>query len=144
MKNILRIILCLALFYSCKTEKNKNMAIATVTTYPETKKVDTVDNYFGKEVPDPYRWLEDDRSKETEDWVKSENAVTFNYLKNIPYREELKERLTELWNYEKVGAPFVEGDYTYFYKNVQIHEKLSNHLRNSALAYLMNHRPYTY
>lgn len=117
MKKILLVASCLALVYSCKNEEQKDMARATVTDYPATKKVDTVDTYFGEEVKDPYRWLEDDRSEETEAWVKSENAVTFDYLSNIPYRDELKERLTELWNYEKVGSPFVEGDYTYFYKN---------------------------
>ncbi len=85
--------------------------------YIKTKKVDTVTNYFGTDVKDPYRWLEDDRSKETEAWVENQNEVTFEYLDKIPFREELKERLTALWNYEKVGAPFKEGDYSYFYKN---------------------------
>ena len=95
-----------------KTSKNM-MAV----TYTETKKVDTVDTYFGTEVQDPYRWLEDDRSEETMDWVKRENNTTQDYLKNIPFRAELKDRLATLWNYEKVGSPFKEGDYTYFYKN---------------------------
>ena len=85
--------------------------------YPETKTVDTVDTYFDIVVKDPYRWLEDDRSKATKAWVEAQNKATFGYLDNIPYREELKERLSKLWNYEKVGAPFKEGDYTYFYKN---------------------------
>ncbi len=85
--------------------------------YIKTKKVDTVTNYFGTDVQDPYRWLEDDRSKETEAWVENQNKVTFGYLDKIPFREELKERLTSIWNYEKVGAPFKEGDYTYFRKN---------------------------
>ena len=85
--------------------------------YIKTKKVDTVTNYFGTDVQDPYRWLEDDRSKETEAWVENQNEVTFGYLDKIPFREELKERLTSIWNYEKVGAPFKEGDYTYFRKN---------------------------
>jgi prolyl oligopeptidase len=115
MKKVLLIGVCFALFYSCKNEDQKNMA--TALKYPSTKKVDTVDTYFGEPVADPYRWLEDDRSEETEAWVESQNAVTFDYLNKIPYRQELKDRLTELWNYEKVGAPFVEGDYTYFYKN---------------------------
>ena len=88
-----------------------------IVNYPTTKKVDTVDTYFGTDVKDPYRWLEDDRSAETEAWVKAENKVTFNYLDTIPYRNELKERLSNLWNYEKVGPPFKEGEYTYFYKN---------------------------
>ena len=85
--------------------------------YPETKKVDTVDNYFGTEVKDPYRWLEDDRSPDTEAWVKEENKVTFGYLDKIPYREEIKKRLEDIWNYEKIGSPNKEGDYTYFSKN---------------------------
>ena len=86
-------------------------------SYPVTQKGDVVDTYFGNEVADPYRWLEDDRSEETGAWVKAENQVTFDYLSQIPYRDQLKSRLAELWNYEKVGAPFKEGDYTYFYKN---------------------------
>ncbi len=86
-------------------------------TYPETKKVDAVDVYFGTEMPDPYRWLEDDRSPETEAWVKAENKVTFGYLNKIPYREDIKQKLEKIWNYEKIGAPFKKGDYTYFYKN---------------------------
>lgn len=102
------------IFMSCQ-EKSKNDIISV--TYPDTKKVDTVDTYFGVEVKDPYRWLEDDRSAETAEWVKAENKVTFGYLEKIPFREELKKRLSDLWNYEKVGAPFHEGDYTYFYKN---------------------------
>ncbi|MFH4965903.1 prolyl oligopeptidase family serine peptidase [Gaetbulibacter sp. M235] len=85
--------------------------------YPETKTVDTVNTYFGVEVKDPYRWLEDDRSPETEAWVKSQNKTTFNYLDQIPFRKELKERLTSLWNYEKISSPFKEGNYTYFSKN---------------------------
>lgn len=86
-------------------------------TYPVTRKGEVVDSYFGTEVADPYRWLEDDRSAETGAWVKAENKVTFDYLSQIPYRGQLKDRLAELWNYEKVGAPFKEGGYTYFYKN---------------------------
>lgn len=106
-------ILVLA-FVGCKEEPKKEVISVT---YPQTKKVDTVDTYFSEEVKDPYRWLEDDRSAETAEWVKAENEVTFDYLNKIPFREELKERLSDLWNYEKVGPPFKEGDYTYFYKN---------------------------
>lgn len=85
--------------------------------YPETKTVDTVDVYFGKEVKDPYRWLEDDMSEETAQWVVKQNAVTSDYLNNISFREDLKQRLTSLWDFEKIGAPFKEGNYTYFSKN---------------------------
>tara|TARA_R110002012_G_scaffold73953_3_gene187929 strand:- start:13917 stop:16079 length:2163 start_codon:yes stop_codon:yes gene_type:complete len=106
-------ILILA-FVGCKEEPKKEVISVT---YPQTKKVDTVDTYFGVEVKDPYRWLEDDRSEETAEWVKAENEVTYGYLEKIPFREELKQRLSDLWNYEKVGPPFKEGDYTYFYKN---------------------------
>jgi len=105
------LILCLV---GCKEETKKE---TISVTYPQTKKVDTVNTYFGVEVKDPYRWLEDDRSDETASWVKAENEVTFDYLNQIPFREELKSRLSDLWNYEKVGAPFKEGNYTYFYKN---------------------------
>ncbi|MEI6895861.1 MAG: prolyl oligopeptidase family serine peptidase [Colwellia sp.] len=86
-------------------------------SYPTTQKGSVVDNYFGTDIADPYRWLEDDRSEETAAWVKAENKVTFKYLSKIPYREQLKSRLAELWNYEKIGAPFKKGDYTFFYKN---------------------------
>ncbi len=85
--------------------------------YPKTKIGNTIDTYFGDKVKDPFRWLEDDRSLETKAWVKSQNKTTFNYLDKIPFRNELKRRLSDLWNYEKIGAPFVEGDYTYFSKN---------------------------
>lgn len=114
MKKIAFLILTLTLLISCKNvKKEQQMAL----TYPETKKVDTADVYFGTEVKDPYRWLEDDRSAETEAWVKAENTVTFDYLNKIPYRDTIKARLEKLWNYEKFSAPFKEGDYTYFYKN---------------------------
>lgn len=85
--------------------------------YPETQKQAVTDTYFGEEVVDNYRWLEDDLSEETADWVGRQNDVTFDFLKKIPFRNQLKERLESLWNYEKIGAPFTEGDYTYFYKN---------------------------
>ena len=86
--------------------------------YPETR-YDSADvkTYLGHAVPDPYGWLENDRSEETADWVTRQNAVTQDYLNQIPYRQALRERLTTLWNYEKIGAPFVEGAYTYYYYN---------------------------
>lgn len=102
---------------------NKSNEIAAVGQYPVAKKVDTVDTYFGVEVADPYRWMENDTAQETADWVRAENEVTFGFLENIPYREKVKKRLETLNNYEKVGSPFKRGDYTYFYKN----EGLQNH-----------------
>lgn len=110
---VLSLSLSLALV-GCTENPTKDKA---ALTYPETKKGDVVDTYFGEEVPDYYRWLEDDRSPETAEWVKAQNQVTFDYLNKIPFRNELKKRLSDVWNYEKVGAPFIEGDYTYFYKN---------------------------
>jgi len=85
--------------------------------YPQTEKKEVVDTYFNNKIADPYRWLEDDRSAETAAWVTAQNNVTFAYLDQIPYRDQLKKQLTEKWNYEKIGAPFVEGDFTYYYKN---------------------------
>ena len=103
------------------------MNAQTKINYPETKKIDHVDTYFGENVNDPYRWLEDDRSAETEAWVKAQNVVTYDYLEKIPYRNQLKTRMEQLWNYEKIGAPFKEGDFTYYYKN--------NGLQNQSVLY---------
>lgn len=85
--------------------------------YPVTKKDSVADTFFGTVVPDPYRWLEDDMSEETAGWVREQNEVTFGFLKKIPYREQIRARLEEMWNYEKYGMPFREGEYTYFSKN---------------------------
>jgi prolyl oligopeptidase len=95
--------------------------------YPNTKKSDKIDLYFENKVTDPYRWLEDDRSSETAEWVKAQNQVTFDYLSKIPFRNAIKERMEKLWNYEKVSAPFKEGKYTYYYKN--------NGLQNQSVLY---------
>ena len=85
--------------------------------YPDSPKKAVVDTYFDTEVFDNYRWLEDDLSEETANWVGAQNDLTFKELDKIPFRNELKRRLEELWNYEKIGSPFKEGEYTYFYKN---------------------------
>jgi prolyl oligopeptidase len=88
-----------------------------IVDYPLTKKGDVVDSYFGTEVSDPYRWLEDDMSAETAAWVQEQNKVTFGYLEAIPYREEIKNRLEKMWNFEKFSAPSREGEYLYFSRN---------------------------
>src|SRR5215467_1022167 len=85
--------------------------------YPDTKKENVVDDYNGVKVEDPYRWLEDDNSEQTKAWVQEENQVTFDYLSKIPYRDKIKKRLEEIWNYPKYGAPFQKEDYYYFTKN---------------------------
>jgi prolyl oligopeptidase len=90
---------------------------AQTTQYPQTKKVDQTDDYFGTRINDPYRWLENDTARETEQWVKEQNTVTQNYLTAIPFRSKIHERLTELWNYPRYGAPQKEGDWFTFYKN---------------------------
>ncbi len=89
----------------------------TKMIYPETKKENVVDEYFGTKVQDPYRWLEDDRAEDTKEWVQREVKFTKDYLSKIPFREDLRQQFLEKWNYEKIGAPFTEGDYMYFYKN---------------------------
>ncbi|CAH6885988.1 Prolyl endopeptidase [Vibrio chagasii] len=91
--------------------------------YPITNKQIVSDDYFGQIIEDSYRWLEDDRSDQTAEWVASQNAVTFDYLAQIPYRAELRERLAKAQDYKKSSQPFVRGDYTYFYKN----DGLQNH-----------------
>lgn len=115
MKKFVSSIFIAALMVSCNnTEKVANTA---PLTYPDTRKDTVVDIYFGDKIIDDYRWLEDDRSEETAAWVTAQNEVTFAYLDKIPYREQLNKQLTEKWNYEKIGAPFVEGSYTYYFKN---------------------------
>ncbi|MAD50346.1 MAG: S9 family peptidase [Flavobacteriales bacterium] len=100
----------LLVFASCQSK-------ISMKEYPKTEKKEVIDTYFGVEVVDNYRWLEDDRSEETAQWVKQQNTVTFDFLNQIPIRAELKNRLEKVWNYEKLSAPFKRGDYTYFYKN---------------------------
>lgn len=126
-KMLLNSAILLAIFglSGCAQDSTSTTSVAkeTVTqqraaiTYPATKKIDVVDNYFGTQVVDSYRWLEDDMSAETANWVKAQNKTTQGYLSQIPYRDKIKSRLSTLLNYEKVGMPFIEGEYTYFYKN---------------------------
>jgi prolyl oligopeptidase len=111
MKKTFLILTAMTLIASCKPGDKSPVQ------YPETAKTDVVDTIFGVPVADPYRWLEDDMSDETAEWVKMQNVVTFGYLETIPYREEIRTRLTAMWNYEKFSAPFKEGEYTYFLKN---------------------------
>ena len=118
------VLACLLILGACQQKPTQR---SIEVNYPETQKKAVVDTLFETAVVDNYRWLEDDRSEETEAWVKAQNEVTFNYFENIPYRKQLKDRLSELWNYEKVGTPFKEGDYTYYYKN--------NGLQNQYVVY---------
>jgi prolyl oligopeptidase len=124
MKNT---ITSLTILFSLMGIAQTNNSKVTKIVYPTTPKGSQVDTYFDTKVEDPYRWLEDDRSPETADWVKKQNEVTYAYLEKIPYRNAIKERIEKLWNYEKISAPFVEGKFTYFYKN--------NGLQNQSVLY---------
>jgi len=101
----------MTLISSCNNPADKKIV------YPVSKKGDVVDNYFGTEVPDPYRWMEDDRSEETASWVAEQNKLTFGYLETIPFRGEIKNRLEKMWNYEKFTSPYRKGEYTYYSRN---------------------------
>ncbi len=104
------IILLFILLQSCQKK-------IPLYEYPITKELDHFDYYHGIKVADPYKWLEDDMSKETKDWVALQNIETFKYLENISFRDRLKSRIQDLNNYEKIGSPFKRGNYEYFYKN---------------------------
>ena len=113
------------LIVSCNESHNKN-------SYPETKKIPVTDIYFDESVTDDYRWLENDNSDDTKKWVINQNNTTFKYLDEIPFRNDLKVRLEQLWDYEKISAPFKEGQYTYFYKN--------DGLQNQSILYRENNK----
>lgn len=115
------VTLCLALIiFGCTAPENSK---ETAFTYPESEKVDSTDTYFGTELEDPYRWLEDDNSEATGKWVAAQNDVTFDYLNSVDFRDKMKNRLRELLDYERVSAPFLEGKMLYWYKN----DGLQNH-----------------
>lgn len=95
--------------------------------YPLSETISAADTFFGKKIDDPYRWLEDDRSPKTKAWIDAQNKLTYDFLSQIPYRETIRKKLEDVWNYERYSAPFKEGDYTYFYKN--------NGLQNQSLLY---------
>lgn len=124
---ILALLLCLA----CQNKDNtKNQASMTLE-YPESTQDTTVtDDYHGTVIKDPYRWLEDDNAEDTKAWVTEQNKVTYGFLDQIPYRDQVKERLEKLWNYEKFGTPFKEGDKYYFFKN--------DGLQNQSVLYSMD------
>ncbi len=117
------------LFTSCNT-MNKNTNTKNMRIYPIVERGKVVDNYFGTKVPDPYRWLEDDNSKQTKIWVDAENKFTASYLDRIPFRAAMKKRLEKLWNYPKESTPFKKGKYWYYYKN--------NGLQAQSVLYQMN------
>ena len=109
-----------------------SIALAQTLPYPQTKRVDHTDTYHGTSVADPYRWLEEDARKSTDvaDWVEEQNKVTFTYLNSIPERSIIKERLTNLWNYEKLTAPYKAGGRFYYSRN--------SGLQNQFVVYTMD------
>lgn len=124
MRTIYRISFAFLIFMSFSV----NSLAQTKLQYPVAKKVDQIDDYHGTKVADPYRWLEDTESAETKAWIEAQNKVTFDYLATIPQREQIKKRLTELWNYEKYSAPFKAGKNYFYYKN--------DGLQNQSVLYI--------
>ncbi len=113
MNKILSLAIAVSLLAACESKKQ----LVSAGKYPTSKKVDQVDTISGVVVADPYRWLENDTTKETADWVTAENDVTNGYLKNIPFRDAIRKRLDDLQNYERFSAPVKHGEYYYFTKN---------------------------
>ncbi len=117
-------ILILLLFLAPFGCKEKTPAL----TYPITEKGDVVDDYFGTKVPDPYRWLEDDKAENVANWVETQNTVTFGYLEQVPFRDKIRSRLTEIYNYPRYSAPFRVGEYYFYMKN--------DGLQNQSVIYI--------
>ena len=130
MKNRIFFVIFATVFSLSACVQHKKQAFV----YPKAKKVDTVDTYFGHKVPDPYRWLENDNSSETKKWVSEENTLTVNYLSKIPFRQQLRERLTQIWNYPKYGVPFKRGDMYFFFKNDGVQNQSVLYMQKSLEA----------
>lgn len=120
------ILSTIAMLTSCKNGHPGSEPVS----YPETKVCDTVNDYFGTKVADPYQWLEDDYSEETANWVKAQNELTNSYLAQIPYREQMKKHLMDIFNYPKESAPWKKGDRYFFYHN--------DGLQNQSVLYYKN------
>lgn len=108
---------CAVALTSCNAPEKKAEVKMEPVTYPQTKKMEVVDDYFGTKVADPYRWLENDTAADTKEWVQEQNKATFGFLDKIPYRSKIKERLTDIFNYPKYSSPFRAGEYYFFSKN---------------------------
>src|SRR5215471_1038445 len=123
----------LALFALCATACRQSQPMDQLT-YPTARKGDVVDDYNGTKVPDPYRWMESLDSKEVADWVAASNRVTEPYLKALPLRDHFNKRLTELWNYQRVGIPIVEGGRLFYSRNTGLQKQSPVYVRASADA----------
>ena len=115
IKPLLNVLAITSIIISCKPATET--ATSEKLTYPVTAKSDQIDDYFGVKVSDPYRWLENDTAEDVKKWVTEENKVTFGYLEKIPFRNKIKERLTDIFNYPKYSNPFRAGEYYFFSKN---------------------------
>ncbi len=115
--NFLPITVATACLILSACNSNQPSSSSSKFNYPKTRKVDTVDTYFGIKVPDPYRWLEDDNSDSTKKWVTEENALTQDYISKIPFRNKIADRLRKIWNFEKMSAPALHGKYYFYTKN---------------------------
>ena len=120
MKKIFSITLLLSII---------SVSLFAQLNYPQTKKCDTITNYFGTKIADPYRWLEDDNSAETKEWVVLENKVTFDYLSKIPYRDKIRKRITDLYNYPRMSSPSRSGEYYFYSKNSGLQNQSINYYK---------------
>ena len=111
------LLISFLIFLSACNQDEQQINMKKDLDYPNTKKIEFSDTYFDKEIKDPYRWLEDDLSAETESWVIEQNKITFDYLDQISFKRKIERKIEDLWDYEKYSSPFKEGDYIYFYKN---------------------------
>ncbi|MBE0461659.1 MAG: S9 family peptidase [Candidatus Aminicenantes bacterium] len=127
-KNILVFIVLTTIVFLPVCKKEAKIESQVQVKYPVTKKVDHVDDYFGTKVEDPYHWLEDENAEEVKEWVEEQNKVTFAYLENIPFREKIRQRVTEVYNYPRYSSPFRAGEYYFFYKN--------DGLQNQSVIYI--------
>jgi len=122
---ILIILISMVFFPVCQKQEEQPRG---GLEYPITEKVDQVDDYFGTQVADPYRWLEDDQAEDVKAWVQRQNELTFSYLENIPFRQKIRQRLNEVYDYPRYSAPFRAGEYYFFYKN--------DGLQNQSVIYI--------
>ncbi len=121
----LTVIIMLAFLPACQKQGGESQG---QLTYPVSKKIDLVDDYFGTKVEASYRWMEDDTSEEVKSWVEEQNVVTFGYLEKIPFREKIRQRLTEVYDYPKQSSPRRAGEYYFFNKN--------DGLQNQSVIYI--------
>ncbi len=116
-------LIVVGVLLGCSEQKIEYDSQIAPSRYPQAKKVDTVDHYFGTAVPAPYRWMEDLESPAVAKWVKKQNELTFSYLDSIPFRSEINQRLNEVWNYPKYRPPFRVDDQYFFFKNTGLQDQ---------------------